>query len=305
MTYEIEYAYTSHMGKIRENNEDNFWCQGTYLPAENTGTGDVRTAKVTADEGAVLAVFDGMGGESCGEMAAFLAAQELGACWEAEGRRSRRNTGKSGDTGQSSGAVQSGSVGSPAKSTGTDPVSGFWNAACRRMNEAICRYCRENRIHSMGTTLAAVRFLPEEIQVCNLGDSRIYQFCKGELKQLSEDHVARGGLFGKAPLTQYLGIQEEDMALEPVFRNLPYEEEAGILLCSDGMTDMISDTEIREILACGFSVEETVQRFLERALEKGGRDNITIVLCRVKAGTQKSFWNTMGTKIRKYLGDKR
>lgn len=271
MTYEIEYAYTCHMGKLRGNNEDNFWCRGAQLPAENTGAEGVCTARLFPKERQALAVFDGMGGESCGEMAAFLAAQELGVCIEDE-RRSR---------------------------------AGFWSAACRRMNEAVCRYCRENKLRSMGTTLAAVRFLPEEIQACNLGDSRIYRFFSGELTRLSKDHVAGGGFLGKPPLTQYLGIQEEELTLEPVLQSLPYEEGAHILLCSDGMTDMLSDTEIRGILEQGLSVEETVRRFLERALEKGGRDNITIVLCRIMAGTKKSFWTTAAEKIRKYLGDKR
>ena len=66
MTYDIRYAYTSHMGKIRGNNEDNFWCWRDQLPSENTGTEGILTGSVISDDFPALAVFDGMGGESCG-----------------------------------------------------------------------------------------------------------------------------------------------------------------------------------------------------------------------------------------------
>ena len=78
MTYEIEYAYTSHVGKIRANNEDNFWCCGESLPAQNFGTSGIFSGSAPQKSLPVLAVFDGMGGESCGEIAAETAAREFG-----------------------------------------------------------------------------------------------------------------------------------------------------------------------------------------------------------------------------------
>ena len=67
MAYRIAYAYTSHVGKIRENNEDNFWCCGDYLNVDNQGMTEVRFGSADQEEFPLLAVFDGMGGESCGK----------------------------------------------------------------------------------------------------------------------------------------------------------------------------------------------------------------------------------------------
>ena len=78
MAYQIEYAYTCHIGKIRNNNEDNFWCCGDSLEAQNQGMSHIRSGYMKQSEYPLLAVFDGMGGESCGEMAAFLAAEACG-----------------------------------------------------------------------------------------------------------------------------------------------------------------------------------------------------------------------------------
>ena len=74
MAYQIEYAYTCHIGKVRNNNEDNFWCCGESLDSENKGMSHVCSGHIKQADLPLLAVFDGMGGESCGEMAAFLAA---------------------------------------------------------------------------------------------------------------------------------------------------------------------------------------------------------------------------------------
>ena len=77
MTYHIDYAYTCHAGKVRPNNEDNFWCCGEHLPVSNHGTEEIRTGIRLRESLPVMAVFDGMGGESQGEMAAWLASDSL------------------------------------------------------------------------------------------------------------------------------------------------------------------------------------------------------------------------------------
>ena len=77
MTYHIDYAYTCHAGKVRPNNEDNFWCCGEHLPVSNHGTEEIRTGLRLRESLPVMAVFDGMGGESQGEMAAWLASDSL------------------------------------------------------------------------------------------------------------------------------------------------------------------------------------------------------------------------------------
>lgn len=251
MGYQIEYAYTSHMGEVRGNNEDNFWCCGKTMEADNQGTEGVITGKAAQAQYPLLAVFDGMGGESCGEMAAFLAAEACGRHYQEK------------------------------KSELKDQPEQFLDEICRSMNRAVCDYSMENRIRTMGTTAVMLAMSEEGVCACNVGDSRLYESSQRGFCQISMDHVLKGGPFGKAPLTQYVGIPEEHMGLVPHILKLKYQPGTRYLLCSDGITDMLSDEEIADILSGEGSVKEAVETLLDCALEKGGRDNITIVLCEI------------------------
>ena len=128
MAYQIKYAYTCHIGKIRNNNEDNFWCCGEFLNAQNQGMSHIQSGCRKQSELPVMAVFDGMGGESCGEMAAFLAAESCGMHYKEQKDR----IGREGEQ--------------------------FLLEACEKMNQAVCDYGTENRIDSMGTTAAMRAF---------------------------------------------------------------------------------------------------------------------------------------------------
>ena len=273
MAYQIEYAYACHMGKVRNNNEDNFWCCGETLAEEHQGIDHIRTGCVPQSDLPLLAVFDGMGGESCGEVASYLAAQSCGEFYRKNKRKLRE-----------------------------DPCS-FLEEACAEMNRAVCGYSRENRIQSMGTTAALLAFGREGVFGCNLGDSRIYQARNGQFRQISRDHVLGGMMFGKAPLIQFVGIPEESMKLEPSI--VREESAAGIryLVCSDGITDMLADGEIADILAREVPVEETVGILLDRALKKGGRDNATLILCEIKEKEGNCLRKIFEKLHRKYGGD--
>lgn len=274
MAYQIEYAYTCHIGKIRNNNEDNFWCCGDSLEAQNQGMSHIRSGYMKQSEYPLLAVFDGMGGESCGEMAAFLAAEACGEHFK---------TAKDGIR--------------------NDPEE-FLNEICESMNQAICDYGRTNKINSMGTTAALLAFAEDAVYSCNLGDSRIYKSDREKFYQISQDHVLGHSLFGKAPLTQYLGMEEENLQLEPSISRQEIKIGDRFLLCSDGITDMLSDGEIADILSREAPVEETAGMLLERALKKGGRDNITLVLCEVKEKPKNWFGRLSDWIHRKCEGDK-
>ncbi|MGO4947431.1 PP2C family protein-serine/threonine phosphatase [Blautia sp. Sow4_E7] len=252
MTYHINYAYTCHVGKVRPNNEDNFWCCGERLPASNQGIEEIRTGIRLRESLPVLAVFDGMGGESQGEMAAGLASEALDTFYKANKGMLRK----------------------------TPEL--FLREACREMNQAVCTYGREQRISAMGTTMAMIAFEKREAHICNLGDSRIYQLSGADFSQISRDHVLKSYRFGKAPLTQFLGVEETEMKLEPSIETFPYQDGDRYLLCSDGVTDMLSDREIKEIMQMEGTVRDLVQTLLEKVLEKGAMDNTTIVLCEVK-----------------------
>lgn len=273
MAYQIEYAYTCHIGKIRNNNEDNFWCCGDSLEAQNQGMSHIRSGYMKQSEYPLLAVFDGMGGESCGEMAAFLAAEACGEHFK---------TAKDGIR--------------------NDPEE-FLNEICESMNQAICDYGRTNKINSMGTTAALLAFAEDAVYSCNLGDSRIYKSDREKFYQISQDHVLGRSLFGKAPLTQYLGMEEENLQLEPSISRQEIKIGDRFLLCSDGITDMLSDGEIADILSRDIPVAKTVEILVNRALKKGGRDNITVVLCEIMEQPRNMFRRVLNWFHRQNEGD--
>lgn len=273
MAYQIEYAYTCHIGKIRNNNEDNFWCCGDSLEAQNQGMSHIRSGYMKQSEYPLFAVFDGMGGESCGEMAAFLAAEACGEHFK---------TAKDGIR--------------------NDPEE-FLNEICESMNQAICDYGRTNKINSMGTTAALLAFAEDAVYSCNLGDSRIYKSDREKFYQISQDHVLGRSLFGKAPLTQYLGMEEENLQLEPSISRQEIKIGDRFLLCSDGITDMLSDGEIADILSRDTPVAKTVEILVDRALKKGGRDNITVVLCEIMEQPRNMFRRVLNWFHRQNEGD--
>ena len=273
MAYQIEYAYTCHIGKIRNHNEDNFWCCGDSLEAQNQGMSHIRSGYMKQSEYPLLAVFDGMGGESCGEMAAFLAAEACGEHFK---------TAKDGIR--------------------NDPEE-FLNEICESMNQAICDYGRTNKINSMGTTAALLAFAEDAVYSCNLGDSRIYKSDREKFYQISQDHVLGRSLFGKAPLTQYLGMEEENLQLEPSISRQEIKIGDRFLLCSDGITDMLSDGEIADILSRDIPVAKTVEILVDRALKKGGRDNITVVLCEIMEQPRNMFRRVLNWFHRQNEGD--
>ena len=273
MAYQIEYAYTCHIGKIRNNNEDNFWCCGDSLEAQTQGMSHIRSGYMKQSEYPLLAVFDGMGGESCGEMAAFLAAEACGEHFK---------TAKDGIR--------------------NDPEE-FLNEICESMNQAICDYGRTNKINSMGTTAALLAFAEDAVYSCNLGDSRIYKSDREKFYQISQDHVLGRSLFGKAPLTQYLGMEEENLQLEPSISRQEIKIGDRFLLCSDGITDMLSDGEIADILSRDIPVAKTVEILVDRALKKGGRDNITVVLCEIMEQPRNMFRRVLNWFHRQNEGD--
>jgi protein phosphatase len=137
----------------------------------------------------------------------------------------------------------------------------------------------------MGTTAAMLLFSKHNITLCNIGDSRIFRISENEMFQVSMDHVSIAP-FGKKPfLSQNLGIPPEEVVIEPYFSSGDYFNGDKYLICSDGLTDMVSENEICQII-CSNSINDSTNLLLQKALENGGRDNVTIILLEVK---QKKF----------------
>ncbi|GHU64957.1 hypothetical protein AGMMS49983_11810 [Clostridia bacterium] len=242
----IEYAVVCDRGLHRDKNQDNFWCAGTYLASENAGLTQPLAGTAASKDFPVFAVFDGMGGETDGEKAAWLAACTFDGC--AASRETRAGTA-------------------------------FLADACLRMNDAICDYAVKCHIRRIGTTAAILLASQSAVQICNLGDSRIFLHRKGRLEQLSEDHVANRSIGGKPPLTQFLGIPLSEFRIEPHQAKIKCRPGDRYLLCSDGLTDMVPEEKIASILSSETAALPAATALLEKALDAGGRDNITVILC--------------------------
>jgi protein phosphatase len=142
----------------------------------------------------------------------------------------------------------------------------------------------------MGTTAAILILTEKEAIISNIGDSRVYRLREKKLTLLTRDQTENMTLIAnniktfskKGRLTQYLGIFEDEYIIEP-FINVQYLRDADVfLVCSDGVTDMLSDDEIELLINAGTSIQETTEQIVESALQKGGVDNITAILCSIR-----------------------
>ena len=249
MKYDIEFAVVCHKGYVREKNQDNFWCAEKFLESENEGLPELLSGKADISSIPTLAVFDGLGGEQQGEMAAYIAASYYDYLLRSKDR---------------------------------SDVKEFLLSACAEINRKICQYQQENGIRQMGTTAAMLMCAQEEIFICNVGDSRIYQYSGKKMTQISVDHSESNAVGRKSYLTQSLGIPESEFVIEPYIAKGIYRNGDRYLLCSDGLTDMVTDKGIEDVFSRGAGVSETAQTLMEMALENGGMDNITIVICEVQ-----------------------
>jgi serine/threonine protein phosphatase PrpC len=150
-------------------------------------------------------------------------------------------------------------------------------AANRRLFEAM--YAIGGR-PGMGTTVVGAVFPGNELIVFNVGDSRAYAFRQGQLAQLSHDdtlNIRRGKLRSRShALTQSLGGSTKPQSLLPHLRHTVFEDKDILLLCSDGLTDMIEEDEISEILVR--HPDNPAEQLVAAALDAGGEDNITVVV---------------------------
>jgi len=249
MGYAIELAILCDTGKRRHTNQDNFWYAGKFLESENNGLTPPIAESIDNTNTPILAVFDGMGGERYGEVAAYVAAKALDE------------------------ATKPG-IG--------DDLSRFLADACTSMNNAVCAYAESNKVGRMGSTAAIIAFGKKKVHVCNLGDSGIFLRDSKNLTQISQDHVVQVPNLKKFPLSQHLGVHEEEFTIEPHLATGDYNSGDRYLICTDGLTDMVPFEEIDSILTQGLNVAETADLLMEKALEYGGKDNITIILCEVK-----------------------
>lgn len=254
MSFTIHAACHCHTGYVRKNNEDNFFFDDLSLQERNAGLSAPLTLTAPTDQRRVLAVFDGMGGESNGETAAFVAAK----------------------------ALFSGLHGIDCEGDGD-----FSYEAARQMNLEVWRTALSLHTDRMGATLAMLTFREDHVYACNLGDSRIFRLRDGKLHQLSKDHTDEAflksqGIVRRPRLTQFLGMNPEEFQADPHVAGFFVQPGDWYLICSDGLTDMLDPGTMAGTLLSAENPVQCAQRLVDAALEKGGRDNITVIVCTVE-----------------------
>jgi len=167
------------------------------------------------------------------------------------------------------------------------------NTAIKKANQIIWAQGQANpEWHEMGTTITAALLKENRLSIANVGDSSLYIMHDNILKKVTRDHtlaeqMVNDGLMKKEHkrnsaynhiLTRALGVQPE-VNIDNFEATIHYQDI--ILLCSDGLSDMLEEKEIAEILQINTSIEKNASMLLDAALEKGGYDNITIILVRI------------------------
>jgi len=245
----LRFALKSHPGKIRPLNED-------ALGADpNIG---------------LFVLADGLGGYNAGEVASTMAVSSLLAGLGAELQKAHESD-----------------------DSNFDPA-GALRGALVSMNEQIFRAALQSTVYEgMATTAVIAWFLGGRLWVAHAGHSRLYRFRCGALQQVTRDHsfsqeLLDAGMINeqearvlpaKNLVTRAVGASP---TLEPEVHD--YDVEAGdiILMCSDGLTEMVSDAAIGAVVGADVhDIAQAARRLVDDANEAGGRDNCSVILVRV------------------------
>ena len=163
------------------------------------------------------------------------------------------------------------------------------------VNEAVYELsCKEEQYAGMGTTFVAATVVDKTAYIMNVGDSRLYYF-DGKIRQVTMDHslveeLVRAGEIDRSEsrnhpqkniITKAVGVAED---IQPDFFIVDMEEGSSLLLCSDGLTNMVDDEKLEEILSEDCTEEEYAGKCIEEALFYGGLDNIAVVIARNRSG---------------------
>lgn len=255
----VRAAVVCHKGCVRSNNEDNFFFNGNYMSLNNMNDGAVIEHSFSS-KCQLYGVFDGMGGGDWGERASALAAQSIQSVYL---------NMKNGD------------------------VEKLLNDYALKTNARIVEDGRAHQVDTQGTTMAVALFRGSECHVANVGDSRVYLLRDHKLKQLSMDHSVVGDLVRQGILTseqarkssknnvitQYLGMPDSERPAQLMYyTKTTLQPGDRLMLCSDGLCDLMSNAVIEEYLATNESTKTCARHLVMNALELGGKDNTTCIV---------------------------
>lgn len=262
---EFDIGARTDIGRKRSNNEDNL----TVVPELN-----------------LCVLSDGMGGEAAGELASKMAIDTIASCLqEAAGNNRRLSFGEP----------------NPQVSETTNELA----SAIRLSNQAIWEAAQRHASQrGMGATVVGAWVNGAIMSIAHVGDSRIYLYRGGQLQQLTLDHSlvmeqVRRGLITREEaersemqniIIRALGAEETvEVDVDEVFL-MPGDQ---VMLCSDGLTRMVPDAGISEIIADAASSQEAADRLVDAANNHGGEDNISVIVVRVREPRPRSLWALM------------
>jgi PPM family protein phosphatase len=270
-----EFAALSHPGKVRANNEDHYAVvrrrRSRDVLLTNLPEGTLRTA---CEEAYSMVVADGVGGAAYGELASMLALQ---AGWDCATRAFKWHF--------------------KITEAEANDLTEHLRAYGHLMQQALCEQARlDPRLAGMATTITGALVIGCDAFIGHAGDSRAYLFRKGSLWQLTHDdtqaqQLVEAGIFpsvAAAPpflrhlLTNCLSASRREARVEVCHAALADGDR--LLLCTDGLTDLVRDDEIARILDYYPVPAEACQALVDAALANGGRDNVTVVLAALTLG---------------------
>jgi len=254
----LEFVSALDTGRVRRNNED----------------------MVLVDPAHGLCLLaDGMGGYNAGEVASDMAVQEVHA----------RLLHWFTTCGSEPGA--------------DDIRSALVDAAQTANQKVFDAAVGTPEFRGMGTTLVAALFLGHSAWIGHIGDSRAYLFRDGRLDQISRDHsllqeqidagliTPQQALYSahKNLVTRAVGVEDVVLLETHIHPVMPHD---WILLCSDGLSDMLGDDQIAEVLAAHDQINAAADALIDAANEAGGRDNIAVILVAARGGADgsRSWW---------------
>jgi serine/threonine protein phosphatase PrpC len=238
------------LGRRREHNED---CHATWVPDPNSPG---------ARHGALLMVADGMGGSQAGEVASRITTDTV--------VREYRNDAHE------------------------DPAAAL-QSAITLANEAVHDESLAHRDRGgMGTTCTAAVVRGQELYLGHVGDSRAYLIKDGAIRQLTQDHSLVAQLVREQQITaeqakvdprrnvvtRSVGVGRE-VQVDAWRHDAPFDPGDTLMLCTDGLHGVVTDAEIADA-AAGPDLEAACRRLIALANERGGPDNITVVLARLE-----------------------
>jgi protein phosphatase len=264
----VNIGASSHLGKVRTNNEDQYAVIRRRRSREALMTSLPSDAFFEAEEEAyILIVADGMGGAAFGEVASELALRTI---WELE----------------ASTAGWPEKVDAEAARHLLEDADDLVQLIHQRIRQ---RANHQPELLGMGTTLTAVLSIGLDAFVVHVGDSRAYHVGQAGIQQITRDHTLAQQLVDAGVeasrttafqhvLTNCLGADAGRVTSE--VHHLQLDDGDHLVLCTDGLSDLVDADEIQLAVAAKEDPQEACNRLVDLALERGGKDNITVVIAR-------------------------